>query len=146
NYANVYMILDPLSGDIIKTNGHGNLTMRVGTTEDLTLNGRYEIDRGSYNFTFQSFIHKPFTLSEGVGNYIQWNGNPYDATIGIEATYRADKVRFSDLGISARSGLGIQGDNVRRYNGDIIVTAFLTGKMLSPNIPFEIDLPQGSPL
>jgi hypothetical protein len=146
NYVNVYMILDPLSGDVIKTNGHGNLIMRVGTTEDLTLNGRYDIDRGSYNFTFQSFIHKPFILSEGVGNYIQWNGNPYDAVIGIQATYRAEKVRFSDLGISASSGLGIQSDNVRRYNGDIIVTAFLTGKMMSPNISFEIDLPQGSPL
>src|SRR6202012_3570584 len=37
NYANVFMILDPLSGDIIKTNGRGNLIMKVGTTQDLTL-------------------------------------------------------------------------------------------------------------
>jgi hypothetical protein len=146
NYANVYMILDPLSGDIIKTNGHGNLNMKVGTTQDLTLTGRYEIDRGNYNFTFQSFIHKPFILSEGVGNYIQWNGNPYDATIGIEAVYRAENVRFSDLGLSAASGLGIQDENVRRYRGDILVTADLTGKLLSPNIEFRIDLPPNSPL
>src|SRR5260370_28210993 len=34
NYANLYMILDPLRGDIIKTNGHGNLNMKVGTTPD----------------------------------------------------------------------------------------------------------------
>jgi hypothetical protein len=144
NYANVYMILDPLSGDIIKTNGHGNLVMRVGTTEDLTLNGRYEIDRGNYNFTFQSFIHKPFVLSEGVGNYIQWNGNPYDATIGIAATFRAENVRFSDLGLN--NNLGIQDANVLRYRGDIIVTANLTGKLMAPNIAFQIDLPPGSPL
>ncbi|HWB94945.1 MAG TPA: translocation/assembly module TamB domain-containing protein, partial [Puia sp.] len=63
NLANIYMILDPLTGDVIKANGHGNLVMRVGTAEDLTLNGRYDIDRGFYNFTFQSFIHKPFVLS-----------------------------------------------------------------------------------
>jgi len=144
NFANVYMILDPLTGDIIKTNGHGNLIMRVGTTEDLTLNGRYEIDRGNYNFTFQSFIHKPFVLSEGVGNYIQWNGNPYDATIGIAATFRAENVRFSDLGLN--NSVGIQDENVRRYRGDIIVTANLTGKLMSPNIAFQIDLPPGSPL
>ena len=144
NFANVYMILDPLTGDIIKTNGHGNLVMRVGTTDDLTLNGRYEIDRGNYNFTFQSFIHKPFTLSEGVGNYIQWNGNPYDATIGVAATFRAENVRFSDLGLN--NTLGIQDENVRRYRGDIIVTANLTGKLMAPNIAFQIDLPPGSPL
>ncbi|HEV2354744.1 MAG TPA: translocation/assembly module TamB domain-containing protein, partial [Puia sp.] len=100
NYANIYMILDPLSGDIIKTNGRGNLYMTIGTNQDLTLNGRYEIDHGSYNFTFQSFIHKPFVLKEGVGNYIQWNGNPYDAMIGIQAVYTAKNVQFSDLGIS----------------------------------------------
>jgi hypothetical protein len=144
NYANIYMILDPLSGDIIKANGHGNLVMRVGTTEDLTMNGRYEIDRGNYNFTFQSFIHKPFILSEGVGNYIQWNGNPYDATIGIAAAFRAENVRFSDLGLN--NSVGIQDENVRRYRGDIIVTANLKGKLMSPNIAFTIDLPPGSPL
>ncbi len=146
NLANVYMILDPLNGDVIKANGHGTLNMKVGTTQDLTLNGRYEIDRGNYNFTFQSFIHKPFILSEGVGNYISWNGNPYDATIGIEAVYRAENVRFSDLGLSAASGLGIQDENVRRYRGDILVTAKLTGKMVAPSIDFEIDLPPNSPL
>ncbi len=83
NFANVYVILDPLSGDIIKANGHGSLTLKVGTNDDLSLTGRYEIDRGNYNFTFQSFIHKPFILKEGVGNYIQWGGNPYDATIAF---------------------------------------------------------------
>lgn len=147
NYANVYMILDPLSGDIIKANGHGNLTMKVGTTEPLTLNGRYEIDRGNYNFTFQSFIHKPFILSQGVGNYIQWNGDPYDANIGIEAVYRADNVRFSDLGLNNTTSVGgDQGVNVRRQRVTVLVTASLTGKLLAPNIRFRIDLPPNSPL
>src|SRR6202012_4320916 len=146
NYANIYMILDPLTGDVIKANGHGNLVMRVGTTEDLTLNGRYEIDRGLYNFTFQSFIHKPFVLSEGVGNFIQWTGDPYDATIGIQAVYRAENVTFNDLGLSSGSGLAITSQNVLHYRGDIIVTANLTGKMLAPKIDFQIDLPANSPL
>jgi hypothetical protein len=146
NYANVYMILDPLSGDVIKTNGHGNLVMRVGTTQDLTLNGRYDIDRGSYNFTFQSFIHKPFILSEGVGNYIQWTGNPYDAMIGIQAVFTATNVQFSDLGLANAGGLASLDPSVQHYRGDILVTANLTGKMLSPNIAFSLDFPPGSPL
>jgi TamB, inner membrane protein subunit of TAM complex len=148
NFVNVYMILDPLSGDVIKTNGRGNLVMTIGTTQDLTLNGRYEIDRGSYNFTFQSFIHKPFILKEGVGNYIQWTGNPYDATIGIQAVYTAQNVQFSDLGITASGGGGllITSANVLHYHGDILVTATLKNKLMSPDISFQIDLPDNSPL
>ena len=146
NYTNIYMILDPLSGDIIKTNGRGNLVMTIGTAQDLTLNGRYEIDRGSYNFTFQSFIHKPFVLKEGVGNYIQWTGNPYDATIGIKAVYTAQNVQFSDLGLSPTSGLIINSVNVLHYRGDILVTASLKNKLVSPDISFQIDLPDNSPL
>ena len=146
NYANVYMILDPLSGDIIKANGHGNLVMRVGSREDLTLNGRYDIDRGLYNFTFQSFIHKPFVLSEGVGNFIQWTGDPYDARIDIQAVYTAENVRFSDLGISGANTLDIQDPNVKRYRGNILVIANLKGKYSSPDITFQIDLPPNSPL
>jgi hypothetical protein len=146
NFANIYLILDPLTGDIIKANGHGNLVLRVGTTEDLTLNGRYDIDRGLYNFTFQSFIHKPFVLSEGVGNYIQWTGNPYDANIGIQAVFTAENVRFSDLGLTGANSLDIQDANVRRYRGNILVIANLTGKYTAPNIAFQIDLPPGSPL
>ncbi|MHA4810714.1 translocation/assembly module TamB domain-containing protein [Flavitalea flava] len=146
NYANVYVIVDPLSSDIIKANGHGNLSMRVGTNEDLTLTGRYDIDRGSYHFTFQSLIHKPFILKEGVGNYIQWTGNPYDANIFIEAVYRAENVRFGDLGLSTASGLGGNLDNVKRFRGDVLVTADLTGKLMKPDIAFQIDLPPNSPL
>lgn len=145
NYANVYMILDPLSGDVIKANGHGNLVMRVGTTEDLTLNGRYDIDRGLYNFTFQSFIHKPFVLSEGVGNYIQWTGNPYDATMGIQAVYKAENVRFSDLGFSGANSLVIS-DAVKRHRGTVLVIANLTGKYSSPHINFDLDLPTNDPM
>ena len=146
NFVNVYMILDPLSGDVIKTNGRGNLVMTIGTTQDLTLNGRYEIDRGSYNFTFQSFIHKPFVFKEGAGNYIQWTGNPYDANIGIQAIYTAQNVQFSDLGLSAASGLVISSQNVLHYRGDILVTATLKNKLMSPDISFQIDLPDNSPL
>ena len=146
NYANIFMILDPLSGDIIKTNGRGNLVMTIGTTQDLTLNGRYEIDKGSYNFTFQTFIHKPFVLKEGVGSYIQWSGNPYDARINIQAVYTAQNVQFSDLGISPASGLGITSHNVLQYRGDILVTATLKNQLMSPDITFQIELPDNSPL
>src|SRR5215472_142685 len=99
NYATVYVIIDPLTKDILRANGRGNLRMKVGTNENMDIRGRYEIDRGDYNFTFQSFIKKPFVFKEGVGNYIQWTGDPYDADINIQAIYEAENVQFSDLAL-----------------------------------------------
>lgn len=147
NYANVYVIIDPLTKDIIKANGHGNLRIKVGTTESMDMRGRYEIDRGDYNFTFQTFIRKPFVFMEGVGNYIQWSGDPYDANINIQAVYEAENVSFSDLGLNSNSGgVVITNENLKRYHGPVWVVATLSDKLMKPSIDFEIQLPPNSEL
>jgi hypothetical protein len=147
NLANVYVILDELTGDIIRANGRGNLKIRAGTDGEFGITGRYDIDRGNYNFSFESLLKKPFRLRENSGNYIQWTGDPNNARIDIDAEYEAENVRFSDLGLQAiEAASGTINDNVRRYRGKVLVLANLTGELLSPVIKFEIDLPQGSPL
>ena len=146
NYANMYVIIDELTGDIIKANGRGNLKMRATTSGEFTLTGRYDIDRGNYNFSFQTFLSKPFTLRENAGNYIQWTGDPSKAVIKIDAEYKAENVRFSDLDLNSISGGADINDNVRKYRGEILVVANLTGDLMSPTIRFQIELPPNSPL
>lgn len=143
NYANMYVIIDELTGDIIQANGHGNLKMEASTDGEFTINGVYNIDRGNYNFNFQSLLRKPFKLQENTGNFIQWKGDPYDATIKINAEYVADDVRFSDL---ANSAVTNANDNVKKYRGKVIVTAMLTKSLMKPDIAFDIELPANSPL
>lgn len=145
NYVNAYVILDELTGDIIKANGRGNLEIRAGTNEDLSIVGRYNVDRGNYLFTFQSFLRKPLVLLENSGNYIQWTGNPYDATIKIDARYEAQNVRFSDLNL-AGAGITLNNQNLQRFRGDVHVIASLTGSLMKPDIRFQIELPPGSQL
>ncbi len=144
NYANVKVIIDDLTGDAINANGHGNLEIRAGTNDDFTIVGRYDIDRGNYNFTFQSVLKKPFILLEGAGNYIQWTGNPFDANMNIKARYEAENVRFSDLNLTEAGYY--TNENIRRYRGKIFVLAELTGKLMKPAIRFQIELPPGSEL
>ena len=144
NYANVYVIIDPLTKDIIKANGHGNLHLKVGTNENMDMRGRYEIDRGNYNFTFQSFIRKPFVFKEGVGNYIQWTGDPYDADINIQAVYEAENVQFGDLGYNVTGTT--EGEKLKSYHGTVWVIATLSNKLMKPDISFEIQLPPNSEL
>jgi hypothetical protein len=143
NLANMYVIIDELTGDIIQANGHGNLKMEASTDGDFTINGVYNIDRGNYNFNFQSLLRKPFKLQENTGNFIQWKGDPYDANIKIVAEYEANDVRFSDL---ATDAVTIANSNVRKSRGKVIVETMLSKSLMKPEIKFDIQLPANSPL
>lgn len=142
NFVNMYVILDELTGDIIRATGRGNFQIRASTDGEFTIAGRYDIDEGNYNFSFESLLKKPFKLKEGVGNYILWTGDPYNATIKIDAEYEADNVRFSDLGLGNKQ----INTNVLKYRGKVLVLAKLTGDLMRPTIGFEINLPPGSQL
>lgn len=142
NYVNMYVILDELTGDIIRATGRGNFQIKASTDGEFTIAGRYDIDEGNYNFSFESLLKKPFKLKEGAGNYILWTGDPYNANIKIDAEYEADNVRFSDLGLGNKQ----INTNVLKYRGKVLVLAKLTGDLMRPTIDFEINLPQGSQL
>jgi len=144
NYANVYLIIDPLTKDIIKANGHGNLQMRVGTNENMSMRGRYVIDQGNYNFSFQSFIKKPFIFMQGADNYIQWSGDPYDADINVQAVYEAENIQFNDLKDGSRSGSTLNTGKIKTYRGPVWVVATLKDKLMHPTISFELQLPPNS--
>lgn len=137
--AKIDVILDPLTGDIIKAIGNGRLRIHAGTVDNLTMNGRYEIQSGSYDFEFQSFIKKPFILRENANSFIEWNGDPYNAKMSIEALYIAERVRLGDLVGAQNLGGSVQG-----YQGDVYVIAKLNGKLTKPDINFRIDFPAGS--
>ncbi|RTL49387.1 MAG: hypothetical protein EKK39_10820 [Sphingobacteriales bacterium] len=143
NKLNVDVILDPLSGDVIKAKGNGRLKIRVGTKDPLTIRGRYNIEEGSYAFNFQSFIRKPFILKPDAGNFIEWNGDPFNADVHIDAQYTAENISVNDL-ISNQSGQ-FSGTS-RAYRGSVYVIAELRNRLSHPDITFKLDFPQGSPL
>lgn len=135
--AQVDIILDDLSGDIIKAVGNGRLRMDINNG-NVRLNGRYNILSGSYDFNFQSFIPKKFILKEGVDNYIEWSGDASDAKINLSAQYTAENISLNDL--INNQNIDISG-NLKAYKGDVYVIAMLTGKLESPKIDFRIDFP-----
>ena len=136
--AKIDVILDPVTGDIIKANGNGRLKIHAGTTDALTIKGRYEIQGGSYDFNFQSFIKKPFILQENAGSFIEWNGDPYNAKMQVKALYVAENVSLGDLvGSQNLSG------TIQAYQGNVFVIANISGNLKQPDIHFLIDFPQG---
>jgi hypothetical protein len=137
----IEVILDDLTGDVIRGRGTGNIELRAGTVEPLSIRGRYNIEEGSYMFTFQSFFKKPFVLREGANNYIEWTGDPYAATIHFEAGYQANDVSLAPLA-STNAALESDQRNIARARGDVTVVATLTGELFHPTFNFNIEFPQ----
>jgi hypothetical protein len=141
--VNVELILDELTGDIIRGRGHGNLKITSGTIAPLRISGRYNIEAGAYNFTFQSVFKRPFIVRKGANNFIEWNGDPYDADIRLDAYYTAENVSFAPLATTlivddqARA-------NLSRIRANVNVAAILTGKLFTPKIDFRLEFPSNS--
>jgi hypothetical protein len=147
NLLRMTVVLDENTGDSITATGSGNLKILTGTKEAMVMNGRYNIERGNYNFNFQDIFNKPFVLEQGSGSYISWTGDPYDAEINIRATYMAEKVRMSSLFESTNtSGVSNVNSDVMSEISDVIVNCVLTGTLSAPNPSFEISLPSNSPV
>jgi hypothetical protein len=147
NMLKMNVVLDELSGDVISARGNGSIKIHTGTSDELTLNGRYNIEQGNYNFNFQDIFKKPFVLEPNSGSFISWTGDPYDAEINIRASYYAEKVRmstlFSDANTSTVSGVS---SDVLQEISDVTVQCLLTGTLGQPNPSFQIVLPANSPV
>ncbi|MDE1193085.1 MAG: translocation/assembly module TamB domain-containing protein [Arachidicoccus sp.] len=145
NKATINVILDPLTGDAISATGNGSLKIHVPPTGDITMKGKYNIESGKYDFSFQSLIKKPFYFQDGDDNYIEWTGDAANANLHIDARYTAQQVSLSSLltaqsSISSATGM----NDVRGYRGDVYVIVQLRGKLLKPDIGFKFDFPVGS--
>ncbi len=139
--VSVKVVLDDVTGDEITGRGSGRLNIHSGTSEPLKIRGRFDIEEGKYDFTFQSFFKKPFELRKGSENYIEWTDDPYKAKIHFDATYKAERVNFAPL-VNSLSGLDA---NLAKARGDVYVVASLTGELFKPVISFKLDFPEGSP-
>jgi hypothetical protein len=137
--VNVTVVLDELTGDIIKGRGEGAISIHSGTNEPVQMRGRFNILDGNYTFTFQSLFKKPFVLRKGSDNFIEWTDDPYDARIQFDAVYIADNVNFSPLVTAFNLD-----PSLNRYRDDVYVVARLSGKLFSPDFDFSLDFPPNS--
>lgn len=121
------VILDEALGDVIKGNGNGQLNIRVGSKEPLTIRGNYDITDGEYKFNFQTFLQKYFAIKRGS---INWNGDPYLAQINIDAEYTAEKVDLRSISPNFKQ------------KGDLTIIAHLSGVLNKPDVSFDFSLPK----
>jgi len=135
--ATLRLLIDPASTDSLVVRGDAALSFTMDRSGKMSLTGAYNLNEGSYLVSLESIIKKKFEIDPG--STIIWNGDPLDAEISINAKY---SVRASpyDLVADQMSGLSDidKGGYKQRY--PFLVMLKLRGKLLNPEISFEIQL------
>ncbi len=130
--AKIDLILDEVTNDVIQGQGEGFLNIRVGTYEKTSMTGRFDIKKGKYTFNWQRLIKKPFDIDRGS---VEWNGDPFDAKINIDAKYITDNIALpADLAIGCSN-----------ERSKIIVVSNLSKTLKNPEINFRFELPSDHP-
>ncbi|WP_298396278.1 translocation/assembly module TamB domain-containing protein [Flavobacterium sp.] len=130
--ATIEVILDRDSGHGMKGKGNGGLSMRINTLGKFEMYGDFTIWEGSYNFKYGGLIDKKFDVKKF--GYIAWTGNPFNATLNLQAVSR---------NITANPAVLI--DNAS-FNKKIPVEVLidLKGTINNPDPDFNINFPNVS--
>ena len=136
--ATLRLLMDPSSTDSLVVRGDAALSFTIDRSGKMSLTGAYNLNDGSYMASLESLIKRKFDIDRG--STIIWNGDPYDAEISINARY---EVRASpiDLMSDQMTGLSETDKNGYKQRYPFLVLLKLRGKILQPEISFEIQLP-----
>ncbi|MCD4737277.1 MAG: translocation/assembly module TamB domain-containing protein, partial [Bacteroidales bacterium] len=125
--AKIEIIL-PYDMGRLNSTGSGDLNMNIDPSGNFTMDGEYEIRKGSFFFTLQNIINRYFDINRG--GKISWNGDPFDADINMRAVYKLK----TSLGAYAPGG-----DSATRVPVDCVIS--LRNKLSDPEFKFTIEFP-----
>lgn len=128
--AEMQIIFDSNTGDIIDATGNGKLKLEINTLGDFSIYGDFIIEEGAYNLSMEEIINKKFKIEKG--GSIMWNGDPYQAILDITASYhlRASLYNLNPVEFETNT------DKI-----PVNCNLTLQGRLMSPVISFGIDFP-----
>ncbi len=141
--AEMQIIFDEFSGDIIKGTGNGNLTLTLERGNNFQITGQYEIEEGEYLYTLLDFINKPFSIERG--GLISWSGDPLAADLNIKATYTGLKVPPRNLIAEYFEGRNNRAAELADISTQVNLVLGLQGILSQPEIDFDIQFPEIEP-
>lgn len=130
--SEVTLLLDRRYGDQIKGNGNGALDLTLTQEGNLNLSGNYVFTKGDYSFNLGNIASKNFKINDG--GRIDWNGDPYEGVMNIQAVYN-QRASVQNLLGSNRA------QNDRRNMLPVQTQLNLSGPVLNPEVKFQLQLP-----
>ncbi len=83
--AEVEIIVDPKTGSSLKGTGRGLVLIEINTNDKFVMEGDFVVVTGEYRYKLGGLIDKTFKVVPG-GN-INWEGDPLDAQLNMQAEY-----------------------------------------------------------
>jgi hypothetical protein len=141
--ADIQIIFDKSTRDIIKGAGEGYITFNYSRSGNLSIYGGMTINQGEYTYTNQLAgrigVNKPFRVMPG--STIEWTGDPYNANIDIKAVYRGLRAAPYNLILSSLPNEDTPIDQLAKEKTDVDLFLNLQGDLLRPDISFDIQFP-----
>ena len=128
-----HLILDQEAGDAISGSGSGKLKINLKRDGSLTMAGTITVEEGEYLFTLRNLTRKVLKVDRG--GTISWTGDPYQATLNINALYSVKTSLSPPLDPAQFAG----------KRGVAQVDVRLTEELTNPSIAFAIRLPNEPP-
>ena len=127
--ATIRLLMDPRTNDYITLRGDGELSTTYYNKGGFQMFGTYRVTEGTYGLTIQNIIKKNFIFNEG--GTVVFGGDPYDASLNMQAQHTVNGVSLSDLNV------GNSFSNTVRVN----CLMNITGQPRAPIIEFDLDIP-----
>lgn len=131
--ATLRVFTDEKAGDHLLLSGSGPIRATFYNKGSFQMFGTFTVSHGTYRMSIQNAIRKNFTFRSG--GTINFSGDPYNGDLNLQAAYTVPSASLADLGLGANFS-----DNSVR--ADCILN--LTGKVKSPQVSFDLDLPDVS--
>ena len=138
--AELSMIIDKANGDYLKLKGEAQLNGGIDQSGKTTLTGRYDLNEGSYEMSF-NLIKRKFDIKKG--SFLLWTGEPTTADVNITAVYKLETAPI-DLLNDQLGNLNSDTKNTYKQKIPFETELKMKGELLKPNISFNIVLPEGN--
>lgn len=127
------LLMDEKTGDVITLNGNGTLRATYYNKGGMQIFGNYNVVYGEYKMTMQKVIKKSFRFLNG--GTLVFGGNPFEASINLQAQYELPSVPLADLNI---------GNSFKNNNVKVNCIMNITGTAEQPKVDFDLNIPQAS--
>ena len=128
--ATMRLLMDANTSDYINLMGDGTIRATFHNKGPFNMFGTYTVDHGTYGVTIQNIIKKNFTFNQG--GTIVFGGDPYQASLNLQALHTVSGVSLSDLDIGNTFA-----SNTIRVN----CLMNITGRPESPQVDFDLEMP-----
>lgn len=128
----VKVYTDQQTDDYISLYGNGPINAIYDDKTGFSMKGHLNLSRGTFKFTIQDIFPKVFDIVKG--GTLAFNGDPYKAELDLKAKYLVPSASLSDLTTEI----------AKRKTVKVNCVMNVTGSLESPNLAFDLELPEGS--